>query len=120
VAWRELATAVAEPAAGAEGDPAKAREQLQRAMTEGAGVIRSASSMAAAATAVEKAARVAAAHPGRQAGELANLAVVARALLSAATVRTESRGAHSRAEYPETDPAWRCRLVHATAPVGDR
>jgi succinate dehydrogenase/fumarate reductase flavoprotein subunit len=45
-------------------------------------------------------------------GELANLATVARALLASARWRTESRGAHVRAEYPESDPAWRKRLVH--------
>ena len=46
------------------------------------------------------------------AGELANLLQVADALLASATARTESRGAHARAEYPETEPSWRRRLVH--------
>ena len=47
-----------------------------------------------------------------EAGELGNLLQLADALLSAARVRTESRGAHSREEYPAADPTWRMRLVH--------
>jgi succinate dehydrogenase/fumarate reductase flavoprotein subunit len=46
------------------------------------------------------------------AGELANLLRLADALLDSALARTETRGAHARREYPETDPAWRRRLVH--------
>ena len=116
VPWRRL-TGGAEPAshagAGASsGDLSKARELLQRAMTEGAGVVRSASSLERAGAAVDEAARVAAGHLDRPAGELANLAVVARALLASATARAETRGAHARAEHPGPDPAWRCRLVH--------
>ena len=49
------------------------------------------------------------------AGELANLLRLADALLASALARTESRGAHARREYPETDPAWRRRLVHGRA-----
>ena len=45
-------------------------------------------------------------------GELANLLQLADALLVSALARTESRGAHARREYPETDPTWRLRLVH--------
>ena len=102
----------------APGDLSKAREQLQRAMTEGAGVVRSSASLAEAGAAVDEVAAVAAGRAGRQAGELANLAVVARALLAAAAARTESRGAHARAEYPGPDPAWRCRLVQGAAGAG--
>jgi L-aspartate oxidase len=49
---------------------------------------------------------------GRAAGEVANLAVVAGALLRAAEARQETRGAHARVEYPESRPQWRRRLVH--------
>jgi L-aspartate oxidase len=95
------------------GDITKARHRLQRAMTEGAGVLRSTASLAAAADEVGDVAAAAAQWPaGRAAGEVANLAVVAGALLRAADARVETRGAHARREYPDPRPQWRCRLVH--------
>jgi succinate dehydrogenase/fumarate reductase flavoprotein subunit len=51
------------------------------------------------------------------AGELANLLQLADALLTSALTRTESRGAHARREYPDTEPSWRRRLLHG-APGG--
>ncbi|MFQ5912092.1 MAG: L-aspartate oxidase [Nitrospinota bacterium] len=42
----------------------------------------------------------------RSATETRNLCLVARMLASAALLRTESRGAHYRLDYPETDPNW--------------
>ncbi|HEY7947899.1 MAG TPA: L-aspartate oxidase [Acidimicrobiales bacterium] len=96
-----------------DADVTKARHRLQRAMTEGAGVLRSTQSLAAAAEEVADAAATAAAcPPGRASGEVANLAVVAVALLRAADARTETRGAHARIEFPELGPEWRRRLVH--------
>jgi L-aspartate oxidase len=82
-------------------------------MTEGAGVLRSTASLAAAADEVGDVGATVAAWPaGRAAGEVANLAAVATALLRAADARIETRGAHARIEYPESRPEWRCRLVH--------
>jgi len=90
----------------------KMRDSLQRALTRGAGVVRSAESLAAARAVVED---TAAALGDRTAsvgaGELANLLQLADALLASALTRTESRGAHARREYPASDPAWRRRLV---------
>ena len=84
-----------------------ARSALQQAMTAGAGVLRSAASLGEARTALTVAdASV------RGPGELANLVTVGAALLTSATVRTESRGAHTRLDHPGTDALWRCRLVH--------
>jgi L-aspartate oxidase len=77
---------------------------VQKAMTEGAGVLRSAESLAATAE------LVAALDPGDDA-ELRNLVTVALALLASATAREESRGAHSRTDFPETSPAFERRLV---------
>jgi L-aspartate oxidase len=100
------------------GDVTKARDRLQLAMTEGAGVLRSTASLAGAAETVGDVAATAAAWPpGRAAGEVANLAVVATALLRAADARTETRGAHARVEYPESSPPWRRRLVHGRIPA---
>jgi L-aspartate oxidase len=103
------------------GDPdvAKLRDSLQRTMTGGAGVVRSASSLAVAADAVgdlvdalgDRTASVGA-------GELGNLLQMANALLVSARVRTESRGAHSRSDFPDTDPQWRRRLIHGAAARG--
>jgi L-aspartate oxidase len=94
-------------------DVTKLRDTVQRAMTHGAGVVRSAESLAAAGAVVEEAARsLGDPQASVGAGELANLLRVADALLASASARTESRGAHARREYPESDPSWRLRLVH--------
>ncbi|HET6873704.1 MAG TPA: FAD-binding protein [Acidimicrobiales bacterium] len=81
-------------------DEAKARETLQRAMMEGAGVMRSAASLAAASADL-----FALAAGGLPAGPVANLLTVAMTLVASATARTESRGGHRRRDYPSTDPA---------------
>jgi len=94
-------------------DVAKLRDTLQRAMTRGAGVVRSAESLRVARDVVDETASVlGAAATSAGAGELANLLRLADALLDAALARTETRGAHARSDYPDTDPAWRRRIVH--------
>jgi L-aspartate oxidase len=101
---------------GTDGDVAKLRDRLQRAMTDGAGVLRSPGSLASAGTEIAAVAgAVASVAPGRAAGELANLVTVARALLAAAGARHETRGAHARRDHPRAEPRWRCRLVHGAA-----
>ena len=96
-------------------DVTKLRDVLQRAMTRGAGVVRSAESLDGARLVIDEVA-TALGDPGGsvRAGEVANLLQVADALLVAAATRTESRGAHARREYPDTDPQWRLRLAFAT------
>ncbi len=117
IPWRRLpASARSQSAGGPEpecADLSKRRERLQRAMTEGAGVLRSVPSLEKARAVVEEVASTGSGD-GREAGELANLGVLARALLEAAMARVETRGAHARRDHPETDRAWRCRLVHGT------
>lgn len=87
-----------------DGEPAKRRDLLQRAMTEGAGVLRSEASLAATERMVRDL-------PAGDDPELDNLVTVALALLGAASTRRESRGAHTRTDYPETSPEFEKRLV---------
>jgi aspartate oxidase len=42
---------------------------------------------------------------------LGNLVLVARLVATAALARTDSRGAHYRADHPLADPAGRCRIL---------
>jgi len=100
-------------------DSTKLRDTLQRAMTLGAGVVRTAESLLGARAVVEEMMVVvgdSAVSVG--AGEVANLLQLADALLASALARTESRGAHLRREYPDADPSWRRRLVHGQVPAG--
>jgi L-aspartate oxidase len=50
--------------------------------------------------------------------EIANMALVARTVVSLAMRRCESRGAHWRTDYPAANPAWRVRQVLGLLPGG--
>jgi L-aspartate oxidase len=100
-----LPLAAPPPPAHPVSDVAKARERLQQAMTLGAGVVRDAPSLAAVElTAPSPADAV-------DTCELRNLATVGTALVAAAAARQESRGCHTRRDFPETSPAMAGRLV---------
>ncbi|MDX3850903.1 L-aspartate oxidase [Streptomyces sp. AK02-01A] len=109
-----------------------ARAGIQRIMSEGAGVLRSARSLGEAARALEAvhlnalqaeadAARATGrdgegpgkpAVPGVDSWETSNLLCVARVLVAAALEREETRGCHWREDRPERDDAdWRRHLV---------
>lgn len=96
------------PAPADDEGPAASRAELQRTMTLHAGVLRSAASL-------EVAARACAAEPGGEddlaTWELRNLLVTGRALCAAATAREESRGAHTRTDFPDPDPSLALRFV---------
>ncbi|GAA1135200.1 L-aspartate oxidase [Kribbella jejuensis] len=77
--------------------------ELQRAMTVGAGVIRSAAGLAEAGDTIGKLTELPAGEPGTPAWEATNLVTVASALIAAATAREESRGAHWREDHPDRD-----------------
>ncbi|TCC41133.1 L-aspartate oxidase [Kribbella speibonae] len=77
--------------------------ELQRAMTVGAGVIRSATGLAEAGAAIGKLMEQPYGEPGTPGWEATNLVTVASALVAAATAREESRGAHWREDHPDRD-----------------
>ncbi|WP_053691344.1 L-aspartate oxidase [Streptomyces sp. WM6372] len=101
--------------------PAEARYEVQRIMTAGAGVLRSAESLRTAAAALEDLYARAltaletdgkTAVPGVETWEATNLLCVARVLVAAALRREETRGCHWREDHPDRDDAaWRRHLV---------
>ena len=98
--------------------PSSALIGVQEAMTAGAGVLRSADSLAATAASLTRIGlREVDADDGEvvepcvEAWEATNLHTVASALVAGARLRAETRGCHWREDYPETSPDWRGHLV---------
>ncbi|WP_031509153.1 L-aspartate oxidase [Streptomyces megasporus] len=115
--------------------PPETRYAIQRIMTAGAGVLRSAESLERAARELEELAVDASgaprvpdapaasgkpAEPGVESWETANLHLVARVLVAAALRRTETRGCHWREDHPDRDDvSWRRHLVVALRPTAE-
>ncbi len=89
-----------------DADGRRSREGVQRAMVEGAGVVRDAESLAAAQSKLE-----AIAGHGPPEGEVLDMVTVARAIVAAAVARCESRGGHRRRDHPGADPRLSRRFV---------
>ncbi|MCQ8190978.1 L-aspartate oxidase [Streptomyces rugosispiralis] len=106
----------------------EARYEIQHIMTHGAGVLRSAESLARAAERLERVQDDAVAQlrrdgktaePGVETWEATNLHLVARVLVAAALRREETRGCHWREDRPERDDAaWRRHLLVTLRPDG--
>ncbi|MGP3940883.1 L-aspartate oxidase [Streptomyces sp. 6N106] len=106
----------------------EARYEIQHIMTHGAGVLRSAESLARAADRLERVHDDAAAQlrrdgktaePGVETWEATNLHLVARVLVAAAQRREETRGCHWREDRPaRDDAAWRRHLLVTLRPDG--
>jgi L-aspartate oxidase len=95
------------------------RVELQRAMTEGAGVLRDAGSLATTAKVVDELTGRGSASPGPDGWQTTNLVTIAAALVDAAARRTETRGSHWREDFPERDDEhWRVRWVSRLEPDG--
>ncbi|MFI6375317.1 L-aspartate oxidase [Streptomyces sp. NPDC050546] len=100
---------------------AEARFTIQRIMSDGAGVLRSAGSLAKAADQLQRlhtdardalAENGKTAEPGVDTWEATNLLCVARVLVAAARLREETRGCHWREDRPERDDTgWRRHIV---------
>ncbi len=91
-------------------DVAKLRGGLQRGMTVYAGVVRDEDTLQRAATVIEQAT------PGREPvtpedWEHRNLLTVGGAVVAAARARLETRGAHTRTDYPDVSARFQRRIV---------
>ena len=90
---------------GASAGPATTRAEVQAVMTRDAGVLRD------AATLADAAARLAELAPGASDPEVRNLVAVGSALIAAAAARHESRGTHTRLDFPDRSAAFLGRYV---------
>ena len=112
-----------DPAAGE--NPFTIQHELQQLMNDLVGIIRTADEMEQALAQLdllkERAARVAISggrpyNPGWHLSlDLQNMLIVSECIARSALVREESRGGHTRNDFPKMDPAWRatnlvCRL----------
>ena len=99
--------------------PTVVRPAVQAAMTEGAGVLRSAGSLATTEGVLAALGRETSDDPHTSAWETANLHTVASVLANNAALREETRGSHWREDFPETDERrWHVRLVSRVDPEG--
>lgn len=91
--------------------PDRVRE-VRAVMSRHVAVLRDASSLAAASGAVGAitAALADDVAPSVRAWEATNLLTVASVVIAAASARTESRGCHRRADFPDTDDRWRTSI----------
>jgi L-aspartate oxidase len=105
--------------------PATMRRKIQVTANDGVGPIRD---MEGLATAVSRLASIRArfhtSDPGAVLPQVAewetsNVLATASVLASAALTRTETRGGHIRADYPETSDRWKVRLVSTLDPDGE-
>jgi L-aspartate oxidase len=94
-------------------DPASLRGSVQRTMSADCGVVRDADGLSLAAETLTDLAKLAIDLPARDAAsyEVINLLRVSRAIVAAAAARVESRGSHTRADYPNTSDAMLGRFV---------
>jgi L-aspartate oxidase len=109
------------PVAGNAATPDEMRTALQRLMSADCGVVRDAEGLRRAADTLARLSRDARDVPARsiESYEVINLLRVASAIVASATERTESRGAHTRREFPERSDSMLGRFVtrDGTAPV---
>lgn len=89
------------------------RSELQDTMTAHAGVLRDGASLAAARTAIDDIEQRLGAVHSVAARELQALLTVASALVDGAAAREESRGNHTRTDFPNVSDAYRGRFFMA-------
>lgn len=101
------------------------RQRLQKLMWDQAGILRSREGLGKALETVRELKQTAAqgfraltAREARQTFELLNMLDVAELTVGSALIRAESRGAHYRLDYPESNPAWQVNLYVAKQDQG--
>ncbi len=84
---------------------------LQISMSEGAGVMRSETSLRKTMQTLEELSKLTSKEPRIEAWETSNLYLLATAIVKSALIRTESRGSHWRSDYPQSSNKWLSRVI---------
>lgn len=98
------------PGSGRQGSPAQL-EEVRDLLWEKVGIVRNAAGLRSAVAALGRIAR--AVDPAERddlPGAVANAALTASLIARAALLRTESRGAHYREDWPRSRAEWRCHI----------
>lgn len=93
-------------------DPA-IKMTLQLAMSQGAGVMRSAQSLNETLATLKQLSTHTSDKPCIEAWEVSNLYLLATAIAQAALKREETRGSHWRSDFPESNDGWVRRIVQS-------
>jgi L-aspartate oxidase len=94
-------------------DLADIRDSLRALMWRSVGISRNALGLSEAADQVDFWCRYVLGHvfPDPAGWTMQNMLIVARLMIAAASAREESRGVHSRLDFPNPDPAWAHHIV---------
>ena len=89
----------------------ESRTEIANAMSVGAGVIRTRSSLESTAQRLEEISRSVSDKPCVEAWEATNLFTLAQAIVASALIREETRGSHWREDFPNESDTWLRRIV---------
>lgn len=89
----------------------EARSEIANAMSLGAGVIRTRTSLEKTEQILERVLQESRAMPGVAAWEATNLFTLAKVIVASALIREETRGSHWREDFPEQSQLWRKRII---------
>jgi len=95
------------------------RGEMQRAMSRGASVVRTKDSLSKTLETLNRLKDATTIYANVDAWETTNLYLLATAITRSALERTESRGSHTRDDFPETSEAWRKRIHQAIDEIGN-
>ncbi|MEM4657862.1 MAG: L-aspartate oxidase [Candidatus Methanosuratincola sp.] len=89
----------------------KIKNNIAHLMDLNVGIVKNAPGIEAALDELDRASKIAENFRGYYAFKLKNLIEVCKLISKASLMRTESRGAHIREDYPNEDPAWKAHII---------
>jgi L-aspartate oxidase len=95
------------------------RSSIANAMSVGAGVIRTRSSLEATAQKLAQIEKSSSDKPCVEAWEVTNLFTLAKVIVASALIREETRGSHWREDFPSESEDWLKRIVERMNGAGD-